>query len=308
MEGFNCREGQLGENTVGLPGKEQVHPGNPPQLRFQKGRHGVGVPGMPQPGAVLEHAHPGRAQEPHFGGELAGLFAAELEFPGHVPVEKHHGFPHGHPVFRPAKTKDVQSALPRDFLRRHPQRFNRVGEPGAVHVEFKTRRLGLRADRPELIDGVNRAHLRGLGHGHRPGLGIVDVVALLHRVGDVVRADLAVFPGQEQELGAVGEILRGAALIGLHVGHLMAEDAVVTLAAGGQRQGVCGGAVEHKKDLAIGLKNLAEEIGGLLGKGVVAVGPGVAEIGFLKRVPSFRTDARVVVACEMAKARRVHGG
>ncbi len=49
-----------------------------------------------------------------------------------------------------------------------------------------------------------------------------------------------------------------AALVGLDVGQLVADDPVIRLAERGQSQGVGGGAVEDEEDLAIGFEHLAE--------------------------------------------------
>ena len=83
-------------------------------------------------------------------------------------------------------------------------------------------------------------------------------------------------PGDGEDLGAVGEELGRAALVGLDVGGLVAEDGVVALAQRGERQRVGRGAVEDEEDLAVGLEELAQQVGGPGGPGVVAVGGRVA--------------------------------
>jgi len=76
---------------------------------------------------------------------------------------------------------------------------------------------------------------------------VVDVAALPDRVLDRHRVDLAVRAADGEQLGAIGEKLAGAALVGFDMGGLVADDAVIGVAQGGQGQGVGGGAVKTKK-------------------------------------------------------------
>ena len=103
-----------------------------------------------------------------------------------------------------------------------------------------------------------------------------------------------------EELGAVAKELGRAAFIGLHVGEFVAEDAVVALAAGGEGEGICGGAVEDEEDFAVGLEEVADALGGAVGPLVVAVCRCVAVAGFFKGCPSFGRGPGVVIAGEMA--------
>ncbi|MNP18231.1 hypothetical protein D3C76_1107040 [compost metagenome] len=155
------------------------------------------------------------------------------------------------------------------------------------------------ADRLELIGAVDGPDLGGLGQGHHPWLGVVDVLALQRHFADRLRRQLAVDAGRGQQLGAVGEELWRAALIGFDVGGLGADHTVVALAQRGQGQGVGGGAVEGEEHLAVGFEQLAEVFRGAFGPLVVAVGAVVAMVGFFHRRPGFGADTGIVVAGEL---------
>ncbi|MNC26131.1 hypothetical protein D3C75_742520 [compost metagenome] len=155
------------------------------------------------------------------------------------------------------------------------------------------------ADRFQLVGSIDGAHLGGLGNGHHPWLGVVDVLALQRHFADRLWCQLAVDAGRGQQLGAVGEELRRTALVGFDVGGLGADHAVVALAQRGQGQGVGGGAVEGEEHFAVGFEQLAEVFRGAFGPLVVAVGAVVAMVGLFHRCPGFGADAGIVVAGEL---------
>src|SRR5204863_9737135 len=99
---------------------------------------GVGVASVPQPRAVLQHADPGSGEEAHLGRELAGLFAAVIEFFGEFVIEKDYGVADGGAVFGAAETENIDASLPCDFLGSDIEGSDRVGESRAVHVHAET--------------------------------------------------------------------------------------------------------------------------------------------------------------------------
>ncbi len=224
---------------------------------------GVGVGGVAQPGAVLEHADPGGGEEAHLRGELAGLLAAVVEVLGEGGVEEDDGLADGHAVLGAAEAEDVDAGLPGGVGGGAAEAGAGVGEAGAVHVEAEAELAADGGDGADLVEGVDLAGLGGLGDGDDAGLGEVDVAAAGGDGADGVGGELAVGGGGDEELGAVGEELGGAALVGLDVGAVGADDAVVALAEGGEGEGVGGGAVEGEEDLAAGVEEGAEGVGGL---------------------------------------------
>ncbi len=114
-----------------------------------------------------------------------------------------------------------------------------------------------------------------------------------------LRRQLAITAFGYHQLGAIGKKLRGAAFIGLYVGRLTANDSMIGLAKRSKRQGICGGAIEGKEDLAIGLKQFPEGIGRSRRPGIVAIAGDVAAIGSIHGRPCLRTNAGIVVTCEL---------
>src|SRR6185295_3954795 len=98
----------------------------------------------------------------------------------------------------------------------------------------------------------------------------------------------------------VGKKFRRAALVGLDVRDLVTKNAVIGLAGRGERERVGSGAVEDEEDLTMRLEDLADQVGGAGGPGIVAVTDRMALIGFRQRCPGFGTDAGVIVAGKMA--------
>ena len=74
---------------------------------------------------------------------------------------------------------------------------------------------------------------------------------------------------RSQQLGAVGEELGRAALIGFDVGRLMADHTVIALAQARQRQAVSGGAGEYEVDITISLKCFADQFCRVLGPTII---------------------------------------
>ena len=125
-------------------------------------------------------------------------------------------------------------------------------------------------------------------------------VRLLHGALDGLGLDFPVRARQQQDLGAVGEELRRAALGGLHVRQLVAEDAVIGLAERGQRKRVGRGAVEDEEHLAVGLEHVADQVGRLGRPGVVAIADFVALVGLGHSGECLRANPGIVVTGKLA--------
>ena len=281
-------------------GEQDLHPGDGGDEVVHELGHRVGVGGVPEPDAVLEHPEPGSRYEAHLGAELAALFGAVVELLRELPVEEHHGLADVDAVLGSAEAQDIDARLPGDLAGSDAERRHGVGEPRAVHVELELVLLRHRADRAELRRGVERADLRRLRDGDHGGLGIMDVRAPFHRLLDARGRQPAVLARELEQLGAVAEELRRAALIGLDVGHAVAEDAVVALCGMGERERVRRGAVEDEEHLARRLEDLADRVRRPAGPLVVAVGGDMMGVGFGEGGPSFGRDAGVVVGGEMS--------
>ncbi len=251
---------------------------------------------MAQPGSTLQQSDPRRRQEAHFRRQLPGLFAAVVEVFGQLVVEEQDRLTHRHAVFGAAEAQHVDAGLPGQFRRRAAEERAGVGKACAVHVQVQAQFLAGGADRLELVGAVHAADFGGLGNGDHARLGVVDVLALECNFADRLRGQLAVFTARGEQLGAVGEEFRRAAFVGLDVGRLGADDAVVALAQRRQGQGVGGGAVEGEEHLAVGFEQLAEMVGGAGRPLVVAVGALVALVSLFHGGPGFRADAGIVVA------------
>ena len=132
--------------------------------------------------------------------------------------------------------------------------------------------------------------------------GIMNVGALEDATLDGLRIDFSVVTGQHQHLRAVGEEFGRAAFVAFDVRGLVAQDAVVRLAHGGEGEGVGGGAIENEEDLTLRFEDVADEIRGHGGPFVVAIAADVAVVGFGDGGPCFGADAGVVVAGELATA------
>ena len=262
--------------------------------------HGVGVATVLEPGAVLEHADPGSGEETHLGGELAGLFAAEGEFFGEFKIEEDDGVAHVGAVLGAAEAEDINTGLPGDLFGRDIEMGDGIGEARAIHVEFEPERFAAKADGVEFGRGVNGADFGGLGDGDGAGFGEVEVSAAADHMLNAFGIDLAGGGLEEENFGAVGEEFGCAAFVGFHMGDFGAKDGMVGLAERGEGEGVGGGAVKNEEDFALGLEDFADEVGRAGGVGIVAVGAGVAVIGFLEGGPCFGADAGVVIAGELA--------
>src|SRR5262249_11736202 len=126
-------------------------------------------------------------------------------------------------------------------------------------------------ERAEFVHGVNSAEFGGLGETQDTGLGIVDVLALVDDGVNGRRINFGVSAREQENFGAVGKKFGRAALGGFEMREFVAEDTVIRLAERGEREGIGGGAVEDKKDLAFGFEHVAHQVGGFGSPGIIAV-------------------------------------
>ena len=151
----------------------------------------------------------------------------------------------------------------------------------------------------QILDGVDAACFRGLTDGDGTRLRVMNVRSTgsdqVHRG----RREFPVVAFCSKELGTIGKKLGSTAFVGLHVGRLTADNRVVRLAERSQRQRIGRGAIEGKENLAVSLKHFPKSIGCSRGPGVVSVARDVAMIGGFHGGPRLRTDAGIIVACEL---------
>ena len=302
--------GEAGENGVGGGLGAEGDAGNGAKAGGELAGHGVGVGGVAKPGAGFEEAHPLGAEETHFGSKLAGLFAAVFELAGESGLEKDDGFGGVHAVFGAAETQDVHPCAPGEVgwgdAVAGGESGGGVGEAGAIHVDGQAVGVGSGGEGGDFGTVVEGAPLGGLGEGEDAGFGVVEIGAFADKALDGGGGEFAVGAVAEKKFSAVGEKFGGAAFVGFDVGGFVANDAVVTLAEGGEGEGVGGGAVEDKKDLGGRvIEDVADEVAGAAGPVVGAIRGEVASVGGGEGGPSFGADARGVVAGE---AIAVHDG
>ncbi len=231
---------QSASKPVALPKRaareKNFHGTQRPQFRLQISGHLVRVRRVPQPGARLQHADPRRGDKTHLARQLARLLAAIIELAGQFQIEKDHRVAHERPVFRAAEAEHIDSRLPGEFLGRDSHRRHRVGEARAIHVDLQPVLFGLRPDRLDFLDGVHRAQLGGLREADCARFRIMDIRAAFDHALDAGRIDLSVRAGQQQHFRAVGKKFRRSAFVRFHVRGLVAQNAVIRLAHGRQRE------------------------------------------------------------------------
>ena len=212
---------------------------------------------------------------------MAGLFDAVGEVAREGGVEEDDGLGGEQTVFGAAETKDIDAGAPGEVgggVAGEGGGGAGVGEASAIQVDGKAVGVGEVGECADFGGRVKGAVLGGLGKGEGAGFGEVDAVAAGEGGGDGGGRELGGGAGQGEEFTPAGEKFRRAAFVRVDVGDLVAEDALVALAKGGEREGVGGGAVEDKKSFAVGLENLTEEILGAGGRGVGAVRRRGAEV------------------------------
>ena len=109
--------------------------------------------------------------------------------------------------------------------------------------------------------------------------------------GDIAQIQFPVFARRRDQLGASGEKFRRATFIGLAVGPLVANYAVIRAAQMREGERVGGSAVENEEDFAVLLENFADPRDNAPGPSVVTVGNFRVSIRFRERVPPTKSSA-----------------
>lgn len=291
--------GEFDEDAVGFGGGDEAR-AEGDEAGGEGAGLAVGVGGVTEPCAVGENGGPLGGGEAHLRRELAGLFHAAVELAGEGAVEEDDGFGGEEAVFRAAETEDVEAGAPSEIGGGVARvgAGGGVGEAGAVEVDDEVVGVGPIGEGAEFGGGVDGPEFGGLGEGEGAGFGKMHAVTAVEDGREVGGAELGVRGVDGDDFTAAGEKFGGAALVGFDVGEGVAEDAVVALAEGGERECVGGGAVEDKVDFAVGLEDVAEVLFGAGGVGVVAVAGDAVGVGGGERGEGFRAEAGGVVAGE----------
>src|ERR1700722_17913614 len=210
-------------------------------------------------------------------------------------VEEENCLAYRHPVLRSAETEYVDAALPCEVRRGAAKAGARIGEAGSIHMEPYPMLLANRGKRAQFVNRVDAASFGRLANRHGARLGKVNILPVRCDLLKSRWSQLSIDALGNHQLGAIGEKLRGTAFVGLHVGRLTADDRVIRLAEGSQRQRICRGPIEGKENLAVGLKQPPESIRRGCSPGVVSIRRDVATICRRHSRPCFRADAGIVV-------------
>jgi hypothetical protein len=151
-------------------------------------------------------------------------------------------------------------------------------------------------DLPQLGQRVAGAELRRLGDRDRSRLHEVLVAAPGQPSGDQLGGELSVRGRDGQELGAE-DVLGRAALVGVDVRGVRADDALVPAQQQAQAEHVGARAVQHQ-ERAVGAERLAQRGGHPLGPRIGAVGDRVTGVGIHDRTQHRGVRTGVVVAAE----------
>src|SRR5439155_21866649 len=108
-EGINDLTLQFDEDGVRLAREKDFHFGQIADGLLEVFGHRIGVAGVPQPCAILQHTNPGSGEKAHLRSELAGLLATVIEFFGEFGIEEHDSIADGSPVFCAAEAEDVNA-------------------------------------------------------------------------------------------------------------------------------------------------------------------------------------------------------
>jgi hypothetical protein len=165
-------------------------------------------------------------------------------------------------------------------------------------VHAQTEAVGNGTEFLEFSAGVDRAQLRRLGNAQGTGLGVMDIAAAVHDLFYLFSMDLAVIGMGQQDFGTVGEEFRSSALVGFDMGDASTDDAVVTAAEGCQGQTVGGRAIEGEENLAIGLEQVADPIGGCRRETIFTIGRASTVVRLGQRRQGLWAHTGVVVAGE----------
>jgi len=159
--------------------------------------------------------------------------------------------------------------------------------------------LGQRGDCIQFCERISRPGFGRLSNAERAHLRRVNVEMLAEYNRDCVEIEFPIFARNSEEFAASGKKFWRAAFVGVDVGAIMTDRALVWSAQLGERKRVRGGAVEDEKGFAVGLKNVAQLFLQLAGPTIGSVGNFGGAVGFEKRMARLGTDSRRVIAREV---------
>ena len=190
---------------------------------------------------------------------MAGALAAHRDLVGEIGREDDQRLGVEPAVLDEAERQGIDASAPGCFGQAIAGRGERIGEPGAVHVQREPAPRRQLADRRDFGGSIHEAIFGGVGDRDRGGLDLVHVVAdaIAGRV-DRVGRQLGALPVQQDQLGAAGEEAGRARLVDLDVRVLVAEDRPVRRAQGGERQAVGGGTGRHPEGADLGSEQIGE--------------------------------------------------
>ncbi len=149
------------------------------------------------------------------------------------------------PFLVPPNDKTSTPKIARGLAQAQSQTHRGIGNARSVHVQEHFVLVGKAGQITNLLGLVNRPHFGGLSDGNHARLNMVLVadpmVSMAHRLD----RQLAVRRMDEDQF-ATGELFRGAAFVGMNVGHVGANYRVVGLGQRLQAQAIGRGAIEYR--------------------------------------------------------------
>ena len=164
-------------------------------------------------------------------------------------------------VFGAAKRQHIDACLPGHLGRRHPQRYQGIGKAGTVHVHAEIVTVRHRSNRLDFLNRINRARLAGLGNTDTRRLGMMHVSCPIDGLFERLRGDASVCPRHINEFCPTRKQLGSAALVGIDVRQLVAENLTKRRRQGGQSQCVSRRAGRDQKHRNRRFKNLPKPYG-----------------------------------------------
>ena len=221
-----------------------------------------------------------------------------------VLVEDDDGLAEECTVLRAAERQDVHADGGGERPHRDVQRRGGVGYPGPVEMDLHAPRVGVLADRADLVRRVERAELGALGDGddlrHRPVL----VVPAPRLPVDQLGRELAVRRRHGEQLEPAHPLGR-AALVDVDVRGLGADHRAPAVGDRLKRNHIRAGAVEDREGLGGSAEVVADDPLQVLGVHVVAVRDLVPAVGQGQSGQHLGVGSRVVVTSEAANIRVV---
>ena len=242
----------VGQDGVLLVGVGIVEHGAALSLKGPADLHGelVRLPGQAEVQLLLQNGRELHPQQPPLGQQAAALLDEVAEVPVQGPVADDQRLPEEQPLFRPADGKGVAADGQVGQGLVSGLAHQAVAQPRPVDIQDQPLALADLPDRVQLLQGVERAVLRGLGEIDHGGLDHV-LVGGVGPVGspqgqDGRRRELPVFRRDGQDLVPGG--LDGPRLVDVDVPGVGGDDALVGPQGRGDHRGVDLGPAHQKVD------------------------------------------------------------